>query len=209
MIPAAVLIVAAFLILPWLPLILLTYYETPEHVYATGDAYITETITQKVGCQILLTTHGPISALNPLTVKIDVITATVIPTLETILGFSKVQAFLPHALPFPYSSANYLWSYAIVDLHRSSYNSWSGSQNIVYPSSGNFDVTIQLQNATGWILRQVFYNGIISIASSEITFSYVTSLVFVSLELVIVGLMVYEVARDIGRYKEKCYTKTN
>lgn len=211
---AAGLILVAFVILPWLPLMLLTYYQTPKYVTQTAkvpigiaaNGYVYD--SQDVDCSVLLTAHGPISALNPLTASIEVIARATIPTLQTLLNFSSIQVIIWGALSFPYKSAEYPYGVAIMNLYPTSSNSWSNSGQIVYLTSGQVDLTVEFDNAIGQIVRRVDFFNMITIESDAATFSYVTSLVFVSLELAIVGLTVWEIGKDVRNYKEKRYSKT-
>lgn len=117
------------------------------------------------------------------------------------------------ALSFPYNSGEYSSGAAAFNLGPTwSANEWVATNVIVYFLSGKFDVTLQFvkdQPHGSTILLVVPFPNAITIDSSEVTFNYVTSLVFVSLELVVVGLMIYEVARDLGKYEEKRFSNTD
>ena len=138
------------------------------------------------------------------------VTESAISTLQTKLNFTRVRVILWGALSFPYTTngTEYEYTVGVVYLHPNSVNGLGGSVWIVYLRSGQFDVSVLFDNSTETI-RRIDYPKIITIESSELTFSFVTSLVFVSLELVIAGLMLLDFSTHARSYTEQRYSKTD
>ncbi len=206
-----IVIVIATIILPWQPLLLFIAYSTPEPVSLSGEVNFgtyTGPKSESISCSILLTAKGPIGAFNPVTAKVDVIMNNAISVFENQLNFSVIRVILWDSLAFPYNSTTYPYSAGIIDLHpTASQNQWSNSKLVVYLRSGQFDVTVEFQSAN-YVVGRIDFPKAITIESSEATFSYITSLVFVSLELVIAGLMLLDFSTHARSNAEKKYSET-
>jgi hypothetical protein len=171
------------LIIPWNTVLLLILNPTPEHVPLTG--YVD---SQSVFCDVLLTARGPVSALNPIKA-----TVLVVADRTAEFNFSYITVVFWNSLEYPYNITGSEYNIAKVLLHpTSAVNGWDGSIQIVYPASGNFDVSVFFFDAKMQAMRQLSFHSAIIIAPQESTFSYVTSITFLSLELVVIGLMILE-----------------
>ncbi len=188
-------IIIATLILPWQPLFLFIVYSTPEAISLSGEVSFGAYTGQNshfISCFVLLTAKGPIGAFNPVNAKVDVIMDNAVSVLENELNFSVIRVILWGSLAFPYNSTNYPYSAGIIDLSSTtSQNEWSNSKLVVYLTSGQFDVSVEFENAS-YVVGSINFSKAVTIESSETTFSYVTSLVFVSLELILVGMMLLD-----------------
>jgi len=187
----------AALILPWQPLLLFIVYSTPQFKTLNAYAYFGNYALpepQEIGCSVLVTTKGPIAAFNPVTARIDIIMSDAISVQQKKLHFGIIRVVLPGALAFPFNSTAYPYAIGVMDLHpTTAQNVWSNSKLVVYLTNGTFPVSVLFVNAYGnYTVATADFPDAITIGSSEATFSYMTSLVFVSLELVIVGMMLLD-----------------
>ena len=116
---------------------------------------------------------------------------------KPFLHFANVSFDLPWARAYPQNVTKSSYPTARVLLTATSENSWGGSLVVIHMTAGNFGIVFHLLNRTLQTIYGVQFSRAITIDSEQVTFSYVSSVGFLSLEPAIIALIVSEVALGV------------
>jgi hypothetical protein len=202
-------------IVPWNTIWLLT---NPVAEYMSFSKEVSfpshgRTVSYIINATISLLARGAISADNPITAKVSLYgyigdLPSVTNTTAILVEFwGSLEFWGPLAFPLQ-EKYRTIGAILIVDV---SHFPWEGSTSIVYRSSGEFDVSVLFLDSHSQILQRIELNNMITIASEQETFAYVTSVTFVSLDLVIVALMLLDLKdtrTDDRRHRQQRYAET-
>lgn len=120
-------------------------------------------------------------------------------TTEISIGFGGSSEFPLKENP---GENWYRGGYIFINVTSFPWNGY-GSTRIVYFSPGQFDLIVRFLNSRFWlpgyaiVLQEITVKNLITIGPQQETFAYVTSVAFVSLDLIIIALMVLDVLLNL------------
>lgn len=204
---AFVLIAISIRIIPWNVVQLLEQYPIPQYIPFSKTVHINMgygvTENQNVSGYVLLEAQGSISAVNPITVSVAIFTVGSGTPLATIMGLRwvVVDFFGSYQYPFTTFSGSQQDKWGEVNMTTNSQAlSWISNRQtqIIYLLSGVYNATIVFYGTKPfWDNNaEVDLTNVITIASEQSTFGYVSEVSLLSLELVIVALMLVEIYKS-------------
>jgi hypothetical protein len=207
----------ALLIIPWDAVWLLAnpltslVYENPSFNTEVRFPLHGGTVSFAVNGTILLHAKAAISADNPIIAEVFIANSplkdlsTVTNTTQIAVGFDGTLR-----LPLTWTSIGYQGGIIFINVASFPWNGY-GSVSIVYLSSGEFDVIARFLDSRGVILQQITLVNDIVVGPQQETLTYVTSIAFVSTDLIIVVLMLLDlkdIRADDGSRRQKKQTET-
>ncbi|MGA3108620.1 MAG: hypothetical protein ABSD99_04065 [Candidatus Bathyarchaeia archaeon] len=129
--------------------------------------------------------------------------------MQNELNFSYVSVFLFGARAFPQNVSNSEYGLVNILLHSTkAINGWNGSVQVVYMASGNFDLSVNLLDWKMQAIVEVPFFDAITVGSQDLTFTYVTGITLLSLELVIIAVMLLDLRTKNGHDAQHEYSET-
>jgi len=152
------------------------------------------TVSFTVNGSVWLSAMGAISANNPMRAEAFILNSP-LENLTSLTNTTQIAVGFGGSLEFPLTQNVgenwYRGGFVFIDVTSFPWDG-RGSTRIVYFSPGQFDVIVRFLNSRNWILQQMTVPNIITVGPQEQTFAYVTSVAFVSLDLIIVALMLLD-----------------
>lgn len=196
--------IVAIAIIPWNALLLVM--RNPNVEYVTQGTELGS--LGGVSFRLNMTAQGPFSAWNPITLNIYFFADS---DLVYRLGSPKqVQVVLFDARAYPENVTNPSYPLAAFLLNPTgSTPIWQRSVQVIYTTAGNFDLAFRFLNDKMQTVAQPGFRQVISIASQDVTFSYVSTISFISLEIVIIAITLLELRAKDGHNASETYSETN
>lgn len=163
------------------------------------------TVSYTINGTIILRARGAISADNPITAEAFIGNLGIL-NLPSVTKTTTIVVVFLGTFEYPLKPPCYCMAGMIyIDLAKFP---WDDSTSMVYHRSGNFDVIVRFQNSNEETIQETILTNEITVGSQQETFAYVTSVAFVSLDVIIVALMLLEFrdtrADDGSRRQKKC-----